>query len=199
MTIRIMLMGLVASLGFELPSGSDVSRWAQAGSAWAQGRMTEQSGPEVEAKLDRAGLSDCRQAEVTPEVPSLVSEEEAEVDWAFRAVSEGMAADLAADLLASHRDEEPTRESGLCEAGEPASVGLPEGEEVGCLVVPADESSAAVTASVDEDMPDDSDGTTEVSPERTDRVSAAVRLTREAVRAWAGLMLQSDESCHPSR
>ena len=44
MTLRIMLMGLVASLGFELPSGADVSGWAKAGAAWARRRCSTRRG-----------------------------------------------------------------------------------------------------------------------------------------------------------
>jgi hypothetical protein len=201
MTIRIMLVGLVASLGFELPSGSDLSSWAQAGTEWVHGRMADRSGPGVETKLDLAGPSDCQQADETFKVPSLACEKEADADRAFQAVSEGMARDLSADLLAGHREEPPGEPIGPMLALEgPAPVGLPEGEEaVGCLVVLADEASAVKVAPIDEEMPDDSVDSTDGSPVRLDRLSSAVRLTREAVQAWADLMLQPDEECHPTR
>jgi hypothetical protein len=201
MTIRIMLVGLVASLGFELPSGSDVSRWAQAGTEWVHGRMADLSGPGVEVKLDLARPSDCQQADETIAVPSLACEKEANADRAFQAVSEDMARDLSADLLAIHGDQAPGESVGPTLVLEgPAPVGLPEGEElVGCLVVLADEAATVEVASIDKPMPDDSVISTDVTPVPTDRVSAAVRLTREAVQAWADLMLQPDEECHPTR
>ena len=105
MTLRIMLVGLVASLGFDLPSGSDVSCWAQAGQTWFQATMLDQSGPvKVEPKLDLDGLSDCQQVVEKCAEPAQVSPEKAaETDAAFQVVAEAIHADLSADLLASQQ------------------------------------------------------------------------------------------------
>ena len=200
MTLRIMLVGLVASLGFEPPSGPDVSSWAQAGTAWVRARMLDRSGPGVEINLDLAAPSDCQQVVEKFEVPTLACEAESASDAAFKAVSEGIAVDLTADLHADHRKEGPRDQVGPSLALEaPAPAGLPEGEEVGCLVVPADEAKSAEVAATDESSPIDPVESTAVSPERLDQVSSAVRLTREAINAWAALMQpQPVEECQPS-
>jgi hypothetical protein len=200
MTLRIMLVGLVASLGFELPSGSDVSRWAQAGTAWVQARMLDRSGPEIGCKPELAEPSDCQQVVEKIEVPALVAEAEAVSDAAFQVAAERVTVDLAADLVASHRDETPVVEVAPKLALEaPAPVGLPEGEEAGCLVVNADEARTVEVALPDEPSPADPVDSTVGSPERLDRVSSAVRLTREAFNAWAAVMQQYAEEGQPSR
>jgi hypothetical protein len=191
MTLRIMLVGLVASLGFEPPSGSDVSSWAQAGRAWFQARMLDHSGPVVEPKLDLDGPSDCRQVVEKCEVPTSVCEKQADPDEAFKTVSETIVADLSADLLANHREESPTDQvASKVATDEPSPIALPEGEEVGCLVVVAEEAKTAEVAWSEEARPAESVEPIVEPPARLDRVSSAVRLTREAVQAWAELMQQ---------
>jgi hypothetical protein len=195
MTLRIMLVSLVASLGFELPSGSDVSCWANASAAWVQAHMLDEPGPVIECKLDLVESSDCRRVDETFEVPAVCCNKETESDAAFKAVTDEVAADLSADLLASHREEVPSDQVNtkvVCEM--PAPVGLPEGEEVGCLVVLADEAETAQITWTEDVLPAEP----VESPARVDRVSSAVRLTREAVQAWADLMQQSVEECHPT-
>jgi hypothetical protein len=200
MTLRIMLVGLVASLGFEPPTGSDVSGWVQAGKAWVQARMLDRSGPEVELKLDLAGPSDCQRVDLKFEVPPLVCEKEGASDSAFKAVLDGIATDLSADLLANHREEAPSDQVASKLAIEaPAPVPLAEAEDVGCLIVPVDEAKTAEVAWTGEDKPADSVESTIGLPERPDRVSSAVRLTREAIQAWADLMQQPFEACQPTR
>jgi hypothetical protein len=195
MTLRIMLVSLVASLGFELPSGSDVSCWAKSSAAWVQAHMLDEPGPVIERELDLAGPSDCQRVDETFEVPAVCCEKEFKSDAAFKAVTEAIAADLSVDLLASHREEAPGDQLNRKVVFEmPAPVGLPEGEEVGCLVVPADEAKTPQVTWTEDVLPADP----AESPARVDRVSSAVRLTREAVQAWADLMQQSVEECHPT-
>jgi len=178
MTLRIMLLGLVASLGFELPSGNDLSCWAKAGQTWFQSRMIEPSGPEtVEPSLDPAEPTDCQQVVETSELPSIVCPEEDES--VFQALTESIAADFSADLLANHREEtlaDPVVVASV-ETEEEAPAVLNESDEAGCLVVTAEEASPVETV--------------EEAPSRPDRVSNAVRLTREAVQAWADLMQEA--------
>ncbi len=200
MTLRIMLVGLVASLGFEPPSGSDVSRWAQAGKAWVQAKMADRSGPEVEPKLDLAGPSDCQQVDVKSQVSSLVRGNEGSSDTAFGVVSDQIAADLSADLLANLREEAPSDQVDSKLAIEaPAPVRVAEAEEVGCLVAPVDEAKTAEVAWNEEDKPANLVESLIEMPERPDRVSSAIRLTREAIQAWADLMQQPIEACQPTR
>ena len=195
MTLRIMLVGLVASLGFELPSGSDVSCWAKAGQTWIQSKMIDPSGPEtVEPKLDVVVPTDCRQVVEKSEVPSIVSEKETcAADAAFQVVTESIAVDLSADLLANHREEAPAEPVvARVELEAPAPVVLPEAEEAGCLIVNADEAKTAESAwTLDEAKSTEPVETIVEDAPKPDRVSAAVRLTREAVQAWADLMQEA--------
>jgi hypothetical protein len=191
MTLRIMLVGLVASLGFELPSGSDVEGWAKASTAWVQAKMVDPSEPVSERKLDHAGPSDCQQVVENCEVPPLACESPKveDPDVSFEAVLERIANGFAADVLASDRQEPPVDEVAPQVTVEvPASVGLPEGEERGCLVVPADEVKTAEVAWIEADRPAEPVEVTIESPSRLERISSAVRLTREAVEAWAAVM-----------
>jgi hypothetical protein len=199
MTLRIMLVSLVASLGFELPSGSDVSCWAKAGTEWVQARMVDRPGLLVEAKLDLAAPSDAQLVDEKFDVPALDCEKKADTDASFKSVTDEIAADLSADLLASHREEAPGDQAEVKVALEqPAPAGLPEGEAVGCLVVPGDEAKASEVAWIEEERPTVPAEPTVDSPARPDRVSSAVRLTREALQAWAALMQQSVEECQPT-
>ena len=76
MTLRIMLVGLVASMGYDLPSGPDLSCWAQAGRDWVHARMTDLTGSVVEADCPDLGPTDSCQAEAPVAIkPSAVVEE----------------------------------------------------------------------------------------------------------------------------
>lgn len=195
MTLRIMLVGLVASLGFEPPGSPDVEGWLQAGRTWFQERMLDRSEPEVERPLELAMQSDCQQAQVRLDAPAPVREKEIASDAAFEAVSEGIVAELSSDLLAIHRDEALNDQLGAnFTVEDPVSVGLPEGEEVGCLIL----TSAAEAESAIVDRTSDSVEPIIGSAEPLDRVSSAVKLTREAIQAWADLMQQPVEECQPT-
>ncbi len=192
MTLRIMLVGLVASLGFEPPSVPDVSRWAQAGTAWVRARMLDQSEAEVGCQLDLAVPSDCHQVHQSFEVPPIVLDSEPGADdVAFQVVTEEISADLIADLKTLQREEEPL---GPSLAAEPTA---PVGEDKGCLVVSSDE--PVEVATIDESRPADQVNPAIASPDRHERISSAVRLTREALNAWAELIQQPDEDGQPTR
>ena len=63
MTLRIMLAGLVASMGLELPGGPDVSPWMRSGLDWVHARLADPSGPAFEANRPETELTDYRQAD----------------------------------------------------------------------------------------------------------------------------------------
>ena len=194
MTLRIMLLGLVASLGLELPSGADVSGRAQAGSDLADARTLDRSGTGSEVKLDLAQVSDCHQAHAAIESPTPADDAEKASDLAFEAAMQG----LGADLLADHADRPTVDACPMLAIGEPATIGLPEGEEMGCLVALADQGTASeVEAQVEVESGVEVESMGE-SPSRLDRVSSAVRLTREAVQAWAEVLQPAVEEASPT-
>ena len=192
MTLRIMLMGLVASMGIELPSEADVSSWTRSGRDWVGARMVDLSGPSVEADRADAEPTDCQQASMPAGSPVIAVAEDsvASDDMAFEAVSAGMAADFTADLLTMQVEEPPSESVPVTLASDEApAVGLPDGEEMMSLATPADEAEAQTQAVESGDEPIEVNETTS----HLERISSAVRLTREAVQAWTTLMRESTE------
>lgn len=196
MTLRIMLVGLVASMGFELPSDAQVACWTQSGRDWVLATVADRSGPVVEADRPDDGPADCHQAEafVSTERSVVAGEAKADDDTAFVAASEAMAADFAADLSAMREERSSAEDDPAMLAVATPPVGLPDGEE---LSVPpslaAEDDLADVVAS------DEATIETEEAPSRADRVSSAIRLTRDAAQAWADLMMDSAEDAGPAR
>jgi hypothetical protein len=84
MALRVVLVGLVIGLGFDLPSGDQVSGWLRAGSAWVQARIDDMTGPEVAVE----------------DVPS--------ADAEFGEIVDAMARDFTADLAAIERPKSHT-------------------------------------------------------------------------------------------
>ena len=183
MTLRIMLVGLVASLGFELPSGPDVSSWAQAGQAWVRARMLDPSGPSVEPTARPGGPADCHQVDETFEVPPSACEKEAAaVDAAFRVASEGVAAELSADLLATRREEPAAGRSSEVVARPPRSARATARRSAAWSSPPTRRGRPRSPESSRRQPTSNRPVEPSPSGRRPDRVSSAVRLTREASR-----------------
>ena len=181
MALRVLLVGLVASLGFELPTGPDLASWAKSGRAWVDARAAELSGLRLEAEQALAGPTDGERAEGPAPSTEVAS---SRADLIFEATVEAMASEFAVDL-ALMKEATPAEEAVVVverfqerppaaetdpgpesESDEQASEGLAE-------VVPVPAPSIAPPASP-------------ASP--IEKLSTAVRLTREAVNAWASLI-----------
>ena len=201
MMLRLILVGLVTSMGLELPSGRDVSCWAESGRAWATAQV---------AALTPGG-------EVAPTGVAEVAVGPVEADRAFEAIGAEMAADLAADrALACAQVPALAQPDAGCDGDTAAAVaeavavaeaqaepgvieevviGLPSGEEVAAVALstPADEPVVTVAVAVavaEEDMECGDD-----TPSQSDRLAEAVRLTRQAAQAWADLIQEpADEA-----
>jgi len=199
MTLRIMLMGLVASMGYDLPSGPDLSCWAQAGRDWVHSRMADLTGSEVEADCPDLGLTDCHRAKAPVSIePSVIAEEvKVSDDSAFVAVSEAMVGEFAADLMTIRDETSPVEDAPVMVAGDAPPVGLPGGEELTVQVSPVGEAEKADVFKSD-DMPSETTDETDKAPPQAD-LSSAIRLTREAVQAWANLMPQPSDESSPAR
>ena len=187
MMLRLMLLGLVASMGLELPSGRDVASWASTGRAWAEARMAGPVGVE-----SAPGLS-------SPRGPRRVVETRA--DLAFEAISDGMAAEFAADRAEPVAVLPEAVDAPLVTLDE-AVVGLPEGEEPPILdevaLARAEPSSQAIPAEPGDSSDEGIDAEDE-APTRADRLTSALRKTQEAVRAWADLIGESADEAEPAR
>ena len=183
MTLRLILVGLVTSMGLELPSHRDVSCWVESGRAWANARVCD--------------LTSCG-VEVLPAPAAESAGQPAEADLAFQAVQGEMAAEFrsdailaAAEVQALDADSDAPSDVTLVEV----TVGLPEGEELASAssVDPATEatSTASIEMTAEEDEED--------APPRVDRLASAVRLTREAAQAWAAVMQEPADEAGSSR
>jgi len=200
MTLRLILVGLVTSMGLELPSGRDVSSWAESGRAWADARFTDLPAPSVEVvpAIESADLDPAP----GPVIVAAARCIQPDADRVFDAVSEGMAADFASDravtvagIPASAADSDAT----VAESGMPA-VGLPEGEELATAYAPGVEDAPAEAAGpASGDEPTEAAAAEDDAPSRADRLSSAVRMTREVVHAWAALIQDSAEEAGPAR
>lgn len=202
MTLRMMLLGLVASMGFELPSGADLSSWVNSTRVWVEASVADRSVGCVEAVVAESSPTDCRQAlETSVEPPSEELTRTTE-DLAFDAASTAMAADFVADLAA--QIDEPAAEPTPMIAAlvETDNVGLPDGEEQATLVI-AEESTDEVACV---DLSDEE--TVEASPlaeasdaiqERIERIHSAVQRTQEAVQAWAEVIQDPADETIPTR
>ncbi len=172
MMLRIMLVGLVASLGLELPSNDDVSHWTRSGRQWASARLAELS--EIQSETGRAfeGLAE---NEPNVEPPAAPAEALATSDAAFQAAADRVAGDLAADL---------------------AAVAAPAPELIAkAEVVPTPAASDPLAADSDE-IPSDEEEVAmrnEAGPSRAERINSAVKMTYQAVNAWASALGATDE------
>ena len=175
MLLRLILVGLVTSLSLELPSGRDVSSWAETGRAWANASLVSLETPEV--------------AVVAPAAAAVASPTPDQADHEFQDVVGAMAAGFAADQAI--RVDEPQVAAALEATSAPeveaevvadAAAALPAGEEV-ATVAPADFESVAVVAETTEPEADD-------FADQAERLATAVRLTREAAEAWAAVIAE---------
>jgi hypothetical protein len=191
MTLRIMLVGLVASLGFEPSSSPDLSRWADASVAWVRAKAFELSGPVIESNIDPVESSGRQQIVQIEEGPAAN-----DADAAFESASAAMTAEIVADLRdVARRDEAEA----ILAAVEVAPTGLPEGEEVVSVVITEDAVPAKAEARSEATEVETSEPETVEPREEFDRVSKAVDLTREAINAWASLMQSPAEESQPTR
>ena len=206
MTLRIMLLSLVASLGLELPKDDTLSTWMHTGREWVVSMVGEPKECCGEPnKLDAAvavchatsAESSCRPAVVEPS--SMVA------DAAFETVTNALAADFAADPVVADALESKATDPSMssvevAEMTEAPAVGLPDGEEMASLPVVAETVVQEATPTCEEAMDMElaeaatveesttSTEATEVTPSRADRLAHALQLTRDAMNAWAEVM-----------
>jgi hypothetical protein len=186
MALRILLMGLVASMGFELPSGPDVSTWVRSGRDLVCARLSDPSGPIVEADRPEAGPTESLPADVTEAIapPAIVDEAAAPADAAFLAASEATAASFLADAKSMRDEGSPGEDIPSTLSSVAPPVGLPVGEE---LAVIGSDGEDGATAWVEQ------------RPTRAERVNSAIQLTHDAIQAWSELIQGSPDQADLSR
>lgn len=191
MALRLLMVGLVAGLGLDLPSGRDVGRWARDGRAWLErtvaalspAPMPDDAGafaaeaPEPDAPIAATGP-------VVPVAPTLAAEivlakTSGGMDRDFSAVVDQMAVDFAADrpILAESRPR-PSFEP--VEVGDDLYPGLAFDLNGGAEALGVAQGAAAANSRDDPASP------AEESRER--KLTAALRLTGQAFHAWVSVL-----------
>ncbi len=186
MALRCLLVSLVASLGFELPSGQAVTAWTTSGGDWISARTVDLSAIGAEASgwlgSNDPTMKPRTEVLVATPAPSPTGNDESSppsTDLAFASINDGMARAFADDSQTALAEPVPVA---LAQEGSPATP-------VEVLPQPAADSlalafPALATAATDEE----GDDSAASPPASVDRLSSAVRLTRDAVEAWASLV-----------
>ncbi len=199
MALRCLLVSLVASLGFELPSNQDVTSWTVLGRNWVSGRAVDLSALQAEAS-GWLGLGDPtikpspeRPTPTDPEQEAAAASTTGPDDLAFESIGEGMALAFASDLETA-RDGDAT----------PAPVSAPAPAELVAAAEPQpmpdlDPMALAFPAPSADSTDEEVVEPTDPSMIRADRLASAFRLTREAVQAWATLVQPVSEDSVTSR
>ena len=158
MGLRLLLVALVTCLGFEWPGLGEFAAWGDSGRAWISTRVSNFSSFRAEA---RAALGWTAEPIVAGPATDKVPADtvSGRLDLAFEAVVEGMASGFASNLAQSS----PVLTS--AELAKEAETQGPEEPTTTASFVPLDGSVS-----------------------RFERISTAVRLTRQAVDAWASLI-----------
>jgi len=200
MALRCLLVSLVASLGFELPSNQDVTSWTALGQNWVSTRSVELSALQAEAtgwltSTDPTLKPKTEQVGTTEAEPLAVAEVATEAatspaDLAFDSIGEGMALAFGTDL---EEAEGATVAPKVETAPEVVAIAEPQPqpeEERMTLAFPAPSTDLTDEEGMDQD---------EIAAIRADRLSSAVRLTREAVQAWASVIESVGDEVIPTR
>ncbi len=231
MLLRVLLVGMVTSLGLELPTGQEVDAWSRAGRDWCQTRLAEWDAslptnatalvtvpaPTVAVAADVARNEGATQTVEVPRIAEIattspiaqtveiapIAEAEAKVvlaaDLTFIAVMEESVNAFAAESFAEEAAAVlaslplPREEPGVDplvamelgrEAERPIEAAMVEAvatlngptvaDAAGLAPASVPEPAVAIAA-----MPGHTRG---------ERLAAALRLTSQAVRAWAGLL-----------
>ncbi len=202
MALRCLLVGLVASLGFELPSDQDVTSWTVSGRNWVSARTVDLSALQAEAS-GWLRLNDPTTNPKTGEIaatcvsPAVAVEATTETaispaDLAFDSIGEGMSLAFATDLETA-RSEEATATPILEAKPEMVATSEPQIQpelDQMTLAFPAPSAELFDEEGIDQD---------DTPAIRAERLSSAVRLTREAVQAWASVIETVGDDVIPTR
>lgn len=187
MLIRVMLVGLVTSLGLELPSEGDLDSCVRAGRDFCQARLTEWDASmptDASAFTDPAELVATPSPEINPEAwPS------PDVDVAFAAVMDEMigtfANEQAAEQIAIAFASLPPQTDDVIDTALALELGRAAEPLVGgAWAEPLVNQGVAAQTPVADEV---------AAPSRGARLAAAVRLTSQAAHAWASLLRGSTQ------
>jgi hypothetical protein len=183
MALRLWLVALVALMSFELPTRHDLASWTENGSRWLGSRVADLSDFGTEVERAFTGLSRPETASEPTNPVDPVVEELAlmRADLAFEVAMDGLLADFKGDLVAT--------EAKLPVAAEaPVAVAI---ENRAPIVEPTD--PVCFDPEIEVVDPVRVSSTIEVVP-TAERLHSAVRLTRQALSAWASLISSTTEA-----
>ena len=211
MALRCLLVSLVATLGFELPSGQDVTSWTMSGQSFVAARAGDVASmgstasgwlglndSDSVAKLIGPTLA-AESAQVVASAETAAATSSA--DLAFESVGEGTVLTFADDILAAPAGVEtplPATEV------EPVMVAAADAEPIIVAAADAEPIIVAVTepvcqpetnamnlafpAAEAELATEESEQVEESDSVVAEQLSSAVQLTRDAVQAWTSLV-----------
>ncbi len=209
MALRCLLVSLVASLGFELPNGQDVTSWTMSGRGWVSARVVDLSAMQAEAS-GWLGLNDptvkrmveLAAVETTPTTVTEMVTPATSAELVFESINESMAVDFNHDyetIVANEPTATPVVSMPVVVATTTEADYQP---EIGGDTNPEIESMTLALAEAETDCADTEMGVEEEESVTTDsaaRLTSAVRLTREAVQAWASLVQSVGDDLVPTR
>lgn len=203
MALRLILVGLVASMGFEPPSMTRVESWGRTGQQWVVAQssalMSMVSGP-VAIETAASEEPDAAPAEapaLAAAEPAAPAAPEAVDDLTFEVVVEGMAVQFGDDLAMMTPAPAPAVVAATTPAPAPAEPVVVETVPpvVAEVVPPAVEPpSVAATVPHADDLPapvaEAASTLADATPAapRAARFSQALRLTSRAMAAWASVL-----------
>ena len=184
MALRCLLVGLVASLGFELPSGQEVTSWTRPGRDWVAARTITLADLQANAATWLGGAEPAAPPAVAPALVAVPvpSAEAIPDDLAFVAINEAMASSFAADFAVAQLEEaaDAAAEQAPAPAAEAIAAVTNEPELESMALAHAEPEASA---SADPVEATDESGSTPAS-----RLNLAVRATRQAMDAWTSLV-----------
>ena len=190
MALRCLLVSLVVSLGFEMPTRHDVQSWSLASRNWVTARSSDLSALRLEASNWLAKTDSATQSAIEPTQPETVVTTSNPVepsnpndDVVFALIGEEMAQEFTLDEARMLALEDASEAPPVAEAEPVLMAGTgpiePTDAELMALAFPAPDADSIVG-----EENDDLAGSLNRDPAPT-RLSSAVRLTQEAVQAWA--------------
>ncbi len=181
MALRVFLLGLVALMSLELPTGQQVQSWTENGSRWLSVRMNDvcQFGTEFKRAWSDQESSVPTPGTSTPADPLVDEIALMRSDLAFEMAMNGLIADFRTDLAAT--------EAKLPVASEAPALAIVERLPSESVVEATEPACFDHEMAVEEIESARSTGLVETASIEN-RLGSAVRLTRQALSAWASFL-----------
>lgn len=175
MLLRVMLVGLVTSLGLELPTEGDLDAWKQSGRDWCQTRLAEW---DARMPADASAFAS-DPAEIAVKAPDAAEAKDLAFDLAMGETTRSFEVDHALLEAARALASLPPAVEDAFDAERTLELGRAAEPLVDALAVAEPAAAPELVPSPEVDIN---------APSRGARLAAAVRLTSQAAHAWASLL-----------